>query len=55
MKTAPLESATRTDVTDGQAVILDISWPSASSTSPAIEYEIVNVADWPPDEALRLG
>lgn len=36
-----------------KAVILDISWPSASSTSPAIEYEIVNVADWPPDEALK--
>lgn len=37
-----------------KAVILDLSWPTASSNrTPVIEYEIVNVADWPPDEALK--
>eukprot|EP00434_Breviolum_minutum_P019428 symbB.v1.2.017131.t1/scaffold1268.1/size213459/12 len=37
-----------------KAVILDLSWPNASSSKlPVIEYEIVNVADWPPDEALK--
>ena len=36
-------------------MILDLSWPTASSTTPVIDYEIVNVADWPPDEALQLG
>ena len=37
-----------------KAVILDLSWPNASSSqTPVIEYEIVNVADWPADEALK--
>jgi len=37
-----------------KAVILDLSWPNAASNrTPVIEYEIVNVADWPADEALK--
>ncbi|CAK9015623.1 unnamed protein product [Durusdinium trenchii] len=36
-----------------KAVILDLFWPNASSSSdPVIEYEIVTVADWPPNESL---
>ena len=37
-----------------KAVILDLSWPNASSEKqPVIEYEIVQVSDWPPDEVLK--
>ncbi|CAJ1347579.1 unnamed protein product [Effrenium voratum] len=36
-----------------KAVILDLSWPNAGASSPVIEYEIVNVCDWPPDEGLK--
>ncbi|CAE7651836.1 unnamed protein product, partial [Symbiodinium pilosum] len=37
-----------------KAVILDLTWRNAvSSSRPDIEYRIVNVADWPPDEDLK--
>eukprot|EP00931_Biecheleriopsis_adriatica_P101805 TRINITY_DN76883_c0_g1_i1.p1 TRINITY_DN76883_c0_g1~~TRINITY_DN76883_c0_g1_i1.p1 ORF type:complete len:615 (-),score=123.84 TRINITY_DN76883_c0_g1_i1:7-1851(-) len=37
-----------------KAVILDLTWPSAVASSlPQIQYEIVTVADWPPDRDLQ--
>ena len=35
-----------------KAIVLDITWTSVGSQSPHIEWELVNVADWKPDENL---
>lgn len=34
------------------AVVLDITWLSASAQKPELAVEVVNVADWPRDEGL---
>lgn len=37
-----------------KAVILDLTWPSATSSKlPTISYEIVTAKDWPADEKLQ--